>query len=109
MASDLGAPPFQLPDYEPGAVLFAGIAVYALWLALKRRDIEVFTTMPLTAIPRGVLWYFAFYFDLLLFVTVGVIVSVGVVQPSTPLQAIAAGLSWTGLLTRRKRDSEPDE
>jgi hypothetical protein len=38
--------------------------------------------------------------ELIVFLTVGCLISHGVVVPSTPAQAIAAGLGWTGLMTK---------
>jgi len=41
--------------------------------------------------------------DCIVFTIVGVIVSIGLVDPSSPSQAITAGLGWTGLFTYQTR------
>ena len=41
--------------------------------------------------------------EFLVFVTIGALVGVVVVEPKTGVQAIAAGLGWTGLLARADR------
>ena len=40
--------------------------------------------------------------ELIIFVVLGCILAIGVVQPTTPAQALTAGLGWTGLLATAK-------
>ena len=40
--------------------------------------------------------------ELVIFVALGCTIAMGVVAPTTPIQALAAGLSWTGLLATAK-------
>ena len=40
--------------------------------------------------------------ELIIFVVLGCIVAIGVVDPDTPPQALTAGLGWTGLMATAK-------
>lgn len=41
--------------------------------------------------------------ELFVFLILGCIISVGVVDPGTPIQAITAGFGWTGILSSMKQ------
>lgn len=44
------------------------------------------------------------FVEFIVFLAIGVVVGVGLTQPHSPAQAIAAGLGWTGLVSYHPRD-----
>jgi hypothetical protein len=90
--------PFLVPNFDPWALLYAAAGSAALYtkLATERRRVLVLSRIidlgQLAPLVRSVI-------ELIVFVGIGCFIAVSVVQPSNVQQAIAAGMSWTGLFT----------
>ena len=79
--------------------VYVAVGVIVLWSKTSKTQRNVYG---LTAVVemifsnervRGVV-------ELIVFLTIGCIISHGIVAPTTPAQAVAAGLGWTGLMTK---------
>lgn len=88
---------FDSKVFTPGAIIFTAIGTAALWARWGELGLRPFMLRK---------WFGLFLPDrawrkrveAVTFVVVGTIVGIGVVEPTTAAQAIAAGLGWTGLL-----------
>ena len=76
---------------------FAALGAFALWLRLKFGiNFEKSTEGFVNAFSQDS--FVKMFFHLLLFVTLGSLMSVTLVEPGTIKQALAAGMAWTSLL-----------
>lgn len=79
--------------------LYASVGIVILWGKMKKNQRGVYALTELisqlvsNAKMRACL-------ELAMFLVIGSIVSIGVIDPSTPAQAFAAGLGWTSLTTK---------
>jgi hypothetical protein len=88
--------PTELPLW-----VYAAVGVLLLWgkMKLSSRNVYALTDIVNLLIPvtwprlRGIV-------ELTCYIAIGSIISLGVLEPSTPGQAFAAGLGWTSLTTR---------
>lgn len=87
---------FSVPDYSVGNVLFTAIGAAVFWGKWGKTRLKAFVlsdllnAFPLNPKVRGAI-------ELLIFVALGCIVGIAVVQPTSAAQAITAGFGWTGL------------
>lgn len=79
--------------------IYAAVGATILWAKMRRskRDIYGLTEITKQYIPNEKVRIIV---ELAIFLIIGCLVSVGVINPSTPAQAFAAGLGWTGLATK---------
>ena len=75
-----------------------------LWIKNGYSGQHIFGVAPLTDLffPAGKCLRFRAIVEFVLFVVIGVIMSITLTQPGNAQQAVAAGLGWTGLLTTGK-------
>lgn len=88
---------FESVTLEPQAILFASIGVIVVWAKMGRKKLRVYGLSRLVD-QFGLSKRMQMVTEFLIFVSIGVTVAIGVVQPSTATQALAAGMGWTGLL-----------
>ena len=87
---------FATEAYDFNSVFFTSVGVIVLWgkLGVERVKVYALSDLIRKLIPNDRLGAF---FEFAVFVSLGVIAAVGIVQPATIAQAISAGLGWTGL------------
>jgi len=89
---------FQAPSFTFWNVVFTAIGAAVFWGKFGRGRLRAYLLSDLLNLfPWNPSWRAAAEF--LLFVALGCIVGIAVVQPSNATQALAAGLGWTGFLT----------
>jgi hypothetical protein len=90
---------FQIPHFGFWNVIFTAIGAAVYWGKAGRTKLRAYylsdliAKLPINENARAVL-------EFLVFVALGSLVGVAVVQPLNPTQAITAGLGWTGLFAR---------
>lgn len=90
---------FTAPQFSLDQVLYTCFGVFLLWAAWGREGLRLAhlrSVLALLGCPRNC----RVAVDFAVTMCVGVVVAVAFVQPQTAQQAIAAGLGWTGLVTR---------
>ena len=90
---------FDVPTYELGSVVFTALGVVSVWGRLGPKKIRVFALSRLIE-ELGFTGKTKVIVEFCIFVSTGVVVGVGVVQPTSAAQALAAGMGWTGLLAQ---------
>jgi len=89
---------FQAPSFTPWNVIFTAIGVSVFWGKWGRTKLKAYVLSDLVSlIPVNDAWRGAIEF--LIFLTIGCLVGIGVAQPTSPAQALTAGLGWTGFIT----------
>jgi hypothetical protein len=81
--------------------VYAAMGCAILWAKMKasQRSVYGLTDMICVFVPdtwpklRGLL-------EIAIYLTVGSLIAIAIITPSTPAQAFAAGLGWTSLTTR---------
>lgn len=99
-------PAFELPVYEFAACAFTALGAVVAFGKLSQARVRT--------------WALSYLFDLVfdgkskinktvriliecvVFVALGVVVAIAITKPASPMQAIAAGLSWAALLGKFK-------
>lgn len=94
---------FEVPTYEVEAVFFTAVGVIVLWGKLGTKRVGVYALSALIK-QLGIGGRSAVILEFLVFVTIGIVAAVGVVQPTNVAQAFTAGLGWTGLFTQTPSD-----
>ena len=90
---------FEVPDFGIDKVAFTAIGVFVLWATWGTGGLSVKhlnTALSQLGIPSS--WLFLVEFGVTM--VSGVVVAIAFVEPETAQQAIAAGMGWTGLVTR---------
>lgn len=91
---------FQTPFFHSWCFFYTAIGAAVVWGKWGRETLKPYILsdliglLPLSERLRNAL-------EFLLFILIGCLVSIGVVQPVNPTQAIAAGMGWTGIFTVR--------
>jgi hypothetical protein len=89
---------FQIPSFTFWNIVFTAIGVAVFWGKWGRTRLKAYVLSDLVnLIPVGAKQRAAIEF--LVFLVLGCLVGIGVVQPTTPAQALTAGLGWTGFFT----------
>ena len=84
--------------YDVWSVSFTAMGVALLWAKMGRDQIKVYALSNLIRelVPSDKL---SLVLEFVIFVFMGVVAAVGIVQPTSIPQAITAGLGWTGLFS----------
>jgi len=91
---------FQIPSFTFWNVAFTGVGVAVFWGKWGRTKLRAYLLSDLlNLVPVDEKWRAAIEF--LVFLTLGCLVGIGIVQPTTPTQALTAGFGWTGFFTHR--------
>lgn len=89
---------FEAPVFTSWELFFAGLGALSLWVKLsheKRKAYGWSALLDMVVINEK--WRVPL--EVLIFVSIGAIVSSAVVHPNNAAQAMAAGVGWTGFLT----------
>jgi hypothetical protein len=79
--------------------VYVAVGVVVLWCKTSKANRNIYGLSPIVAMSikneqaKGAL-------ELIVFLTIGWVICDGLIAPSTPAQAVAAGLGWTGLMTK---------
>jgi hypothetical protein len=81
--------------------IYAAVGSTILWAKMKANQRAVYGLTDLVAIfvpkewprVRGTI-------EILIYLSLGTLITIAVINPGTPAQAFAAGLGWTGLTTK---------
>lgn len=79
--------------------LLCGIGAFVLFFKLQKKGSPIFEVIGYLN-PKWADSPFCRFFEALLFAVLGAIIGTIITQPGNPQQAIAAGLGWTGLLSK---------
>ena len=90
---------FQMPTFEIAPMAFTALGATIVWARLGPEKVRVFALSRLVE-GLGIADRTKLLTEFFIFVTLGVVVGVAVVQPTTVTQALAAGMGWTGLLSQ---------
>jgi uncharacterized membrane protein YbjE (DUF340 family) len=79
--------------------VYAAVGIVILWGKMKKNQRNVYALTELVGqlISNAKLRVCA---ELVVFLAIGSVVAMGIIDPTTPAQAFAAGLGWTSLTTR---------
>lgn len=90
---------FEVPTFDLWAVVFTALGAIIVWARLGPEKIRVFALSRLIE-GLGFRNRNQMLLEFVVFVSLGIVVGVAVVQPTTVPQALAAGMGWTGLLSQ---------
>ena len=90
---------FDYPGYELRWVIYTGIGAVIFWGRFGRRQLRPFILAKFTDYMKPSL--FRDIIEFVLFVGLGIVVGIAVTEPTTTMQAITAGMSWTGAFAVR--------
>ena len=83
-------------------VLFTGIGSAIYWGRIGRKKLKVYVLSDVfDSLKIGEDKPFRIVSELVLFITFGILIGVGATAPTTILQALTAGVAWTGLFSKR--------
>ena len=91
---------FHGPSFTFWNVVYTAIGAGAFWNAWGRSKLKPFLVADLIRRLPGKRWHP--YIEFFLFIALGVVVGIGVTSPTNAQQAIAAGMSFTGVFAHRK-------
>jgi hypothetical protein len=86
-------------DFDIPLVVYVAVGVIVLWCKTSKANRSIYGLSPIFALifrnerVKSIV-------ELIVFLTIGCLISMGLVVPSTPAQAVAAGLGWTGFMTK---------
>jgi hypothetical protein len=89
----------QMPNFEFGTVFFTAIGAILFWAKWGQTKLRTFALSSLIEVfvknesTKLVV-------EFVVFVTLGCVVGIGLVDPQTAPQSFAAGLGWTALFAR---------
>jgi hypothetical protein len=91
---------FQTPSFAFWNVAFTAIGAAVYWGKWGRTKLKAYVLSDLVnLIPVEEKWRFAIEFAI--FLIIGSVVGIAVVQPTNATQALTAGFGWTGLFAHR--------
>jgi hypothetical protein len=86
-------------DLNPPLLVYVAIGVIVLWCKTSKTNRNIYGLSPVLELFFGD-GHLRSIIELIIFIVLGCLVSDGLVVPTTAAQAIAAGLGWTGLMTK---------
>lgn len=89
---------FTIPAFSWLAVLYVSVGAALLWAKLGAEARKVFVLDDLLG-ATGMSRFWSTALGLVVFVLLGCVVAIGTVDPKTPMQAVVAGMGWTGMLS----------
>lgn len=90
---------FFVPEFGLDKVAFTLIGVFLLWASWGKGGLSV-KYLSAALAKRGLPPGWLALVDFTLTMIIGVIVTIVFVDPQTAQQAVAAGMGWTGLITK---------
>ena len=91
---------FQTPSFAFWNIAFTAIGAAVYWGKWGRTKLKAYVLSDvINLIPMGRKWRAAIEF--VIFLTIGCVVGIAVVQPTNATQALTAGFGWTGLFAHR--------
>ncbi len=95
---------FEVPSFTFWNVVFTAVGAAVFWGKWGRTRLRAYLLSDLVNLLNiDDEWRSAIEF--LIFLTLGCLVGIGVVRPTTPTQALTAGFGWTGFFTHRSTKS----
>ncbi len=92
---------FQIPHFGFWNVIFTAVGASVFWGTWGRTKLKPYVLADWIALlPVDVKWQCAIEFTV--FIALGCLVGIAVVQPTTATQALTAGFGWTGLFARKQ-------
>jgi hypothetical protein len=92
---------FQAPAFSFWNIAFTAIGASIFWGKWGRTRLRPYVLSDLIGfLTTNERW--RGFLEFAVFLILGCIVGIGVVQPSTATQALTAGFGWTGLFARQK-------
>ncbi|MFC6631836.1 hypothetical protein [Microbulbifer taiwanensis] len=89
---------YKLFDIETGYYVLCFVAAFVLFFKLHKDGEPPFAVLGYIN-PSASESAFGRFFEAILFATLGALIGTALTIPTSPAQAIAAGLGWTGLLS----------
>jgi hypothetical protein len=95
---------FQIPSFTEWNIIYTALGAALFWGKWGRTRLKAYVLSDIVELlPVSDHWRSAI--ELTIFVTIGCVVGIGVVQPLNPTQALTAGFGWTGLFAHHARSS----
>ena len=97
---------FQVPEFTAWKVLLTAIGASTIWSRWSRQERlkAVAISALLSHLGAKGRWFIVLEF--VLFVGIGVVLAIVIIDPLTARHAFAAGLGWTGLLAQVESKGE---
>jgi len=79
--------------------VYVAVGVIVLWCKTSKANRNIYALSPVVAMflknekAKSII-------ELIVFLSIGCLICQGLIVPTTPAQAVAAGLGWTGLMTK---------
>lgn len=89
---------FEVPEFSFWPVCFTAIGAAVFWGKMGRSKLKAYylsdliNLLPLSEKKRQ-------FIEIVVFISLGTLVGIGIVRPTTVPQALTAGLAWTAALT----------
>jgi hypothetical protein len=91
---------FQIPSFTFWNVTFTAIGAAVYWGKWGRTKLKAYVLSDIVNLmPLDERWRSAIEFSI--FLVIGSIVGIAIVQPTNATQALTAGFGWTGLFAHR--------
>ena len=90
---------FETPEFGLDKIFFTAVGVFVLWASWGKGGLSV-KYLNAALAQWGVPQNWLMLVEFVVTMAVGAIVAVVLVDPQTARQAIAAGMGWTGLVTK---------
>ena len=94
-------PPFHAPVFSLWTIVYTSIGAAIFWGKWGKAKLKAYVLSDLVnLLPCNQKWRGIIEF--VIFVALGCLVGVAVVQPTNAAQALTAGLGWTGLVSKHR-------
>lgn len=90
---------FEVPSFDTYAIVFTAVGASLVWARMGPKKVRIFALTRLIE-GLGIEGKIGVVAEFMIFVAMGVVIGVAVVQPTNVTQALAAGMGWTGLLSQ---------
>ena len=81
--------------FTPGNVLFTAIGAAVYWAKAGRTNLRPYL-LPAVIAVLGVRGRWRSFIEFMVFIIIGCVVGIGVVEPRNATQGLTAGFAWTG-------------
>lgn len=97
-------PAFEMSWHSFWIVVYTAIGVAVFWGKWGRTRLRPYVLADLLAL-LGLKGPVRSAVEFSVFLVLGCLVGIGIVEPKTPAQALAAGFGWTGAFSRAEREN----
>jgi hypothetical protein len=100
---------FPLPEFSAAKIGCTALGALILWNMKGRSNLKAYGISRLTNLIPVKYKRARVLTELILFLMLGTALAILLADPSTPRQAFAAGLGWTGLVAKQQTETQAHE